>query len=175
MTNHKPNAPADDFAFWQRMHLVPFKLSFVKRTPKRENERPADPDMENRLMEEASGILAWLVRGCLQWQQIGLAPPVQVLEANKDYQANEDNVGAFLDNCCVVDQDNESMHEGATPLYDAFETWWKKYVSKYPMKQKKFGQAMVKKGFRREKVGGVYRYYGIGLLHTGDNDQIPGP
>jgi putative DNA primase/helicase len=165
MTNHKPSAPADDFAFWQRMLLVPFRLSFVRRQPRCDNERKADPDLEARLMDEAPGILAWLVRGCLQWQQIGLRPPPKVLEANQQYQADEDNVGAFIDYCCIVDQDNDSLFTGATALHEAFEVWWKKFVSNFPMKQKKFGQAM-RKRFRSEKVGGVYRYYGIGLIDT---------
>jgi putative DNA primase/helicase len=174
MTNHKPNAPPDDFAFWQRMHLVPFKLSFIKRAPKRDNERPADPDLENRLIAESSGILAWLVRGCLQWQKIGLDPPPQVLKANQQYQADEDNVGAFIDHCCYLDPDNDDLYVGATPLYEAFEAWWTKFVSRYPMKQKKFGTAM-RKRLRCEKVGGVYRYYGIGLLASNDEEAIPGP
>lgn len=165
MTNHKPNAPPDDFAFWQRMHLLPFSLSFVRREPQRENERKADPELENRLLKESSGILAWLVRGCLQWQKIGLKPPLQVLDANQQYQADEDNIGAFLDHCCIVDPDNDDMHIGATPLYDAFEAWWRKFVSKNPMLQKKFGMQM-RKRFKSKKVGGVYRYYGIGLLTT---------
>lgn len=158
MTNYRPSAPADDFAFWQRMHLVPFKLSFVKREPSKKNERKADPDLENRLMAEASGILAWLVRGCLRWQQIGLAPPPQVMEANKEYQENEDNVGAFIDYCCFVDKDREDLKTGATVLYEAFEAWWIKFVSRYPLKQKKFGQAMRKKGFASQKIGGIYNY-----------------
>jgi putative DNA primase/helicase len=114
------------------------------------------------------------VRGCLQWQRIGLDPPPQVLEANQQYQADEDNVGAFIDHCCYVDPDNDDLYEGATPLYEAFEAWWTKFVSRYPMKQKKFGQAM-RKRFLSKKVGGVYRYYGIGLLSNNDEDHIPGP
>jgi putative DNA primase/helicase len=168
MTNYRPSAPPDDFAFWQRMHLVPFKLSFVKREPGKKNERKADPELESRLMAEASGILAWLVRGCVRWQSIGLAPPPQVMEANKEYQENEDNVGAFIDYCCFVDKDREDLITGATVLYEAFEAWWIKFVSRYPLKQKKFGQAMRKKGFTSKKIGGIYNYYGIGLLTTAD-------
>ena len=169
MTNSRPGAPAEDFAFWQRMHLVPFKLSFVSGEPQKSNERKTDPDLEARLLAEASGILSWLVRGCLQWQQIGLRPPPQVVEANAQYQADEDNVGAFIDHCCVIDPGNDQMHTGATQLYEAFEAWWLKFIGRKPMKQKRFGQAM-RKRFRSEKSGGIYRYYGIGLLST-DQDE----
>ena len=42
LTNHKPHAPASDFAFWERLLLVDFPLSFVDRKPQNENERPMD-------------------------------------------------------------------------------------------------------------------------------------
>jgi len=33
LTNHKPHAPADDFAFWQRVLMIPFNISFVDNKP----------------------------------------------------------------------------------------------------------------------------------------------
>jgi len=74
LTNHKPHITADDYAIWQRVHLVPFNLSFIDE-PKTEYERKRDPDLSKKLKEEASGILAWLVRGCLSWRIEGLNPP----------------------------------------------------------------------------------------------------
>src|SRR5581483_2759319 len=65
LTNHKPHAPADDDALWSRVLLIPFELRFVDN-PTAENEREADKRLKDRLKEEAPGILAWLVRGCLQ-------------------------------------------------------------------------------------------------------------
>jgi len=166
LTNHKPHAPAEDFAFWQRMLLIPFNISYVDYEPERENERRADQALAEKLKAEASGILAWLVKGCLLWQKQGLDPPIKVKRATAEYQKDEDNVAAFIDVCCFV---GEHASCGATPLYEKFEQWWKKYVSNFPMKQKKFGNVM-RKRFHSEKVGGVYRYYGIGLLAE-DADQ----
>jgi putative DNA primase/helicase len=65
LTNHRPNCPAGDYALWQRIHLIPFTLSFVDR-PEKENERKADTELPHKLKSEGSGILAWLVRGCLE-------------------------------------------------------------------------------------------------------------
>jgi len=167
LTNHKPHAPAEDFAFWQRMLLIPFNISYVDYEPERENERAADPDLAEKLKKEASGILAWLVKGCLLWQKHGLSPPPRVKQATAEYQKDEDNIAAFIDTCCVLKED---AGVGATPLYESFEQWWKKYVSNFPMKQKKFGSLM-RKRFHSEKVGGVYRYFGIGLLDQDDKDD----
>ena len=167
LTNHKPHAPAEDFAFWQRVLLIPFNLSYVDYEPHKENERPADPYLAEKLKQEASGILAWLVKGCLLWQKQGLSPPPKVKQATIEYRKDEDNIAAFIDVCCY---EGEKAGVGATPLYEAFETWWKKYVSNFPMRQKKFGSLM-RRRFPCEKVGGVYRYYGIGLLDQDHQDD----
>lgn len=167
LTNHKPHAPAEDFAFWQRVLLIPFNLSYVDYEPQKENERPADPYLAEKLKQEASGILAWLVKGCLLWQKQGLNPPPKVKQATAEYRKDEDNIAAFIDVCCY---ESEKASVGATPLYEAFEAWWKKYVSNFPMKQKKFGSLM-RKRFHCEKVGGVYRYYGMGLLVQDHQDD----
>jgi len=74
MTNYKPHADARDQAFWSRACLIEFGIRFVTH-PHASNERQADPRLKDKLKEERSGILAWLVRGCFAWQQQGLAQP----------------------------------------------------------------------------------------------------
>jgi len=161
LTNHKPHAPADDFAFWERVLLIPFKLSFVNRRPRNDFERVADPLLASKLLPEYPGILAWMVRGCLEYQQRGLAPPPVVKEAVEEYQRDEDILADFVDECCIV---GEQYQVGATALYDVFERWWKKNVSKNVPKQKRFGSLMGRR-FQRKKDG-VYKYLGIGLLEN---------
>ena len=161
LTNHKPHAPADDFAFWERVLLIPFKLSFVSRRPQNDFERVADPLLATKLIPEYPGILAWMVRGSLQYLQRGLDPPPVVKEAVEEYQRDEDILADFVDECCVV---GEGFQVGATALYDIFERWWKKNVSKNAPKQKRFGSLMGRR-FQRKKDG-VYKYIGIGLLEN---------
>ena len=161
LTNNKPMAPADDFAFWERVQLIEFKLSFVNRSPMGENERPADKDLVVKLRSEAPGILAWLVRGCLEWQERGgLDPPPAIKEATSEYRREEDILADFLDECTY--QDPEASI-GAADIYSAFHTWWEKNMSKKSVpSQKKFGKWMQHK-FHREKHG-TYIYYGVALL-----------
>jgi putative DNA primase/helicase len=64
MTNYKPHADARDKAFWSRACLIEFGLRFID-DPKAPNERLADTAFHDTLKQECSGILAWLVRGCL--------------------------------------------------------------------------------------------------------------
>lgn len=160
LTNDRPQAPPDDFGFWERIHLIPFRAAFVNREPQAENEFPADKKLPDKLKVEAAGILAWLVRGCLAWQEQGLDPPPVVLTATKEYQRDEDLLADFIDETCFLDPYAEI---GASRLYDAFLEWFERNISKRGLSQKKFGRMMVKR-FKKEKLGGRYVYYGVGLL-----------
>ena len=164
MTNELPHAPSYDFAFWERVHLVPFELSFVDRKPQTDDELPADKELPERLQKEASGILAWLVRGCLAWQDKGIAPPPIITEATAKFRRDEDTLADFIDECCYIDKSAETK---ASDLYSAFKDWYEEHVYKNAPSQMKFGKMMVKK-FNREKKG-TYIYFGVGL-----NDQIFG-
>lgn len=156
LTNNKPHAPSDDFAFWERVHLIPFRWSYVDRPPAAPNERRADKDLPERLKQEAAGILAWLVRGCLAWQAQGLNPPSAVKQATDEYRREEDTLADWMDECCFVDPPATS---GASQLYDSFKSWWEDNMSKKPPSQKTFGR-MMQKRFHREKKGTII-YYGI--------------
>lgn len=167
LTNNKPHAPATDFAFWERLLLVEFPISFVDRKPQSPNERPVDKGLRERLRGELPGIMAWLVRGCLEWQENerGLDPPPKVRDAVAEYRKAEDFLGEFLEDCCELITDNpESVRTVATELYDTFTLWWKDNVSaKKDFSQKKFGKLMQER-FTRDRKGGVYYYYGIRVL-----------
>lgn len=167
LTNHKPRANADDFAFWERMLVIPFELSFVNRPPARDNERQGDPYLNHKLEKELPQILAWMVRGCLEWQQIGLDPPAAVKQAIHDYKKDEDLIGGFIDECCVV---GEEYSASAGALYARFEEWWTKNISNRVPKQKPFG-TMLKKKFTHVKSGTV-KYLGVGLIDD-ENDRMP--
>lgn len=160
LTNIKPYAPADDFAFWERLHLIPFKLSFVDRDPVAPNECRAIKDLADKIKEESSGILAWLVKGCLLYQKNGLAPPECVLEEIKQYRRDQDLLADFLEDKCIV---AEHQKVQSSKIYDIFSTWFEKNISKKGLSQKKFGTLMSKK-FDKAKSIGVFYYYGLDIL-----------
>ena len=60
LTNHQPEIKGTDHAIWRRIQMIPFNATF---TP------DADPSLEHDLLNEASGILNWLIDGCLEWQK----------------------------------------------------------------------------------------------------------
>ncbi len=167
LTNNKPHAPADDFAFWERIRLIPFLLSFVDREPEAENERRMDKEVFSKLKVEAPQILAWLVKGCLMWQKQGLKPPESVTKATAEYRKEEDLILEFIEDCCEV---KDEYQESATELYTTFETWFEENIGgKNTPKQRKFGDLMTKK-FEKKKVGGRVRYFGLKLKSKDEED-----
>jgi putative DNA primase/helicase len=149
LTNHKPVAPDTDFAFWERCFLVPHNLSFVDRPPTGPHERAADKTIPDKLRGESSGILSWLVRGCLEWQELkGLHPPDSIIEATNEYQDDENYMTAFISCCCI---DDDLARTSAADLYKAFVLWYQANVNA------KKAYTPAQKGFT-SKVKALERY-----------------
>jgi putative DNA primase/helicase len=110
-TNYKPEVRGTDPAIWSRIKLIPFDVSF---------EGHEDKTLKQELLKELPGILAWAVRGCLQWQKNGLHFPSSVVEATKEYRTDSDQVGRFLSDCCVKDPKKQTK---ASTLYETYKAW----------------------------------------------------
>jgi putative DNA primase/helicase len=156
LTNSKPAAPASDYALWQRVHLIPFERAFVD-DPKAPNESKADPYLGDKLKAEASGILAWLVRGCLTWQKEGLNPPDVVRAATANYKDDEDILGHFIEERCIM---GEACHVRAGELYQAWKIWAD--TNGTSLSGKIFGME-IKRRFKPDSDKAGNYYIGIGL------------
>ncbi|PLS83054.1 MAG: hypothetical protein CYG60_22800, partial [Actinobacteria bacterium] len=75
VANHKPEVLGTDHAIWRRVKLIPFDVTIP--------EEEQDPRLPEKLQAELPGILAWAVRGCLDWQRDGLAEPEEVKAATE--------------------------------------------------------------------------------------------
>ncbi len=158
LTNMLPNVPANDEAFWHRIHAVPFQMTFVEN-PRKPNEKTVDRNLFERLKEEAPGILAWLVRGCIAWQREGLNPPSSVICATASYRQDMDDLAQFIAECCVVLQ-TAVVQVGS--FYTAYSEWCR-LNSVNPATLKKVSRRMVDLGYRRDDSGRHVFFAGIGL------------
>ena len=131
-----------------------------------DTEKPADTGMTDRLIEERSGILRWMLTGCLDWQRHGLTLPEKVKAATGDYRQAEDVIAAWIEECCIAGQGYRAR---AADLYDSFKTWSER-AGETPVKQKTFGDAMTERGFRREKSSTVW-YVGLALQQNDGPDD----
>lgn len=159
MTNTQPSAPAHDTAFWERLHLIPFMISFVNRDPRESHERRAILDLDRKILKEVSGILAWLVRGCLLWQKHGLSPPKEVLEATEQYRRNEDMMSDFIEECCLREP---GAKEKSSTLYNRFVEWYHENIGEKEPSGTWFGKQLSQK-YTKGKSNGSNVYHGIAL------------
>lgn len=152
-TNHKPRAQETVNAFWRRVRYVPFEWS-VKDHP-----GVKDENLKDKLLAEASGILAWMVRGALSWQSEGLAAPTVVAAATQAYQTDQDTLGAFVRDCCVT-APQQSVTLGA--LYEAY-THWCDEGGESPQTKRRFNQALAERGYEQSRSNVARLWVGIGL------------
>lgn len=138
--NHKPTIRGTDHAIWRRIKLIPFEVTIPKAAQ--------DPRLFEKLKDELPGILAWAVRGCLEWQRDGLGEPEEVRQATADYRAEMDVLAAFIDERCVV---HENATTTARALYDAYTSWCDEYRER-PEKQRSFGLRLTERGFESYKI-----------------------
>jgi putative DNA primase/helicase len=163
MTNYKPHADARDAAFWSRACLLEFGMRFVER-PKAQNERQADPSLKEQLRGERSGILAWLVRGCLAFQQQGLAIPSSITLATEKYRDEEDTILHFLSECCVL---RPELSIKASVLYEAYKAWCEQNQFGRGMNATLFGNEISRRFEKKTtNIGRVYQ--GVGILTAGE-------
>jgi putative DNA primase/helicase len=154
-TNNKPAIRDQTNAIWRRLKLVKFSRDY-KDNP--------DGELPHKLMAEAKGILAWLVRGCLDWQRHGdLNEPDEVKEATAEYRAEMDRLREFLEACCVI---GPGFSVSAGDLYVAYDTWAKDsgLDKRERLFKTAFGSALEEKGFKAFKgTGGVRMRLGLAL------------
>jgi len=158
ITNYKPKINPHDEAIWDRIILFPFQYKFVDK-PSKPNEKKRDPNLREKLKNEVPGILAWLVKGYLEWQKHGLGDmPEEVKIATQQYREEEDVIGHFLNETCGLGRNYEVK---AGELFQAYIDWCKENGYK-PESGAKFGEKM-KEEFEWKKTKSGNIFFGIRL------------
>ena len=90
--NYKPIIKGRDKGIWRRVKLINFSVDIP--------DADVDKHLKEKLVAEWPGILAWAVRGCLDWQTNGMQEPVSVREDTAGYRREMDLVGQFIEARC---------------------------------------------------------------------------
>jgi len=149
-TNHKPVVKGTDNGVWRRLRLIPFAVKVEGET--------ADTSMPEKLRAEFPGILAWCVRGCLAWQEVGLNEPAVVKQATAAYRSEQDVVGLFLDERAIL---SPGLRTRCNAFFEAYKSW-AEAAGERPMTMRAFGQAMKERGIEVKTSNGKW-YLGVGL------------
>jgi putative DNA primase/helicase len=141
-----------DKAIWDRLKLIPFNV----RIPEEQQDRK----LLSKLKTELPGILAWAVRGCLEWQAEGLGVPEEVRNATGNYQSEMDVLANFIADACMLTSDARA---GATSLFQAYKRWCDDNGERCGS-QRGFSASLTERGFFKRRSGktGTEEWQGIG-------------
>lgn len=165
-TNHRPIVKGDDHAIWRRLLPIPFTRNFDK-----DPNVTKDPNRSEKLKKETKGILAWCIRGALDYQKQGLNPPDAVRKAREDYKSDMDLLSEWLDECCEVDA---SYADTSAMIWASWEAFAKmRGELRYIASSKALIRRLNSKGFRSVKDTAGIRgrgLEGIRVKSVGDFD-----
>lgn len=141
VTNNPPTVREHTEAVWRRVRIVPFTVVIPPE------ER--DSGLRGKLLEEASGILNWLVRGCLDWQAGGLGEAITVEAATREYEKSQDNPACFVEECFErrgdASEDESGWFVPWASVLDMYR-WWCHTRRRAPMSDRKLAMGLDRLG-----------------------------
>jgi putative DNA primase/helicase len=157
-TNHKPIITGDDDGIWRRLVLIPFRQQFTGSAK--------DPNLEQKLLAERDGILAWMVEGAVKWQSDGLKLSPRILQESASYRRDSDLLGQFIEEVCFLDP-YERVLQG--DLYRQYRTWTQTNGIG-SLAKASFTRRLAERGHSEKKSNGKKFYSGLKIL-----DPLPAP
>jgi putative DNA primase/helicase len=156
VANDAPKVRHDDDALWRRIVRVPFEQVVPK-----ERRDPALKATLHDPRECGAAILAWLVRGCREWQQQGLGVPPVVEQATEAYREAMDPLQEFLAEYCVL---GPEMEVPSRALWEAYLRFAQESNVRRPLSRVQFGELLRRRGCEPFSTGAMRGWRGIGLL-----------
>jgi putative DNA primase/helicase len=94
--NHCPKVSADDGAIWRRI----LRIGFPHTVPPEKRDKGLKKFLRS---DGAPAVLAWAVKGCLQWLGNGLTIPEAVRRSTAAYRNESDPLATFFEDCLRFD------------------------------------------------------------------------
>jgi len=160
VTNWKPMIQGADTALVSRLKLIRFGVTIPA------SER--DTTLGEKLRAESEGILAWLVRGCLDLQRAGLRTPKKVIEETDSYRSDMDLLSQFVEEYCEEGPDPQGQPQEARSrtLFQRYQSYVIGHGER-PPSQRGFTALMDRRYKRLKKRDGMF-FVGIKLRSVGN-------
>ncbi|RZG47026.1 phage/plasmid primase, P4 family [Acinetobacter wuhouensis] len=159
-TNHKPIVKGNDHGIWRRLMMLPFERNYDN-----DPNIIKDPFLSTKMRKELEGVLAWLVRGAIEYQLGGLKAHNKAQKARDDYKDEMDLLKDWIEECCEVGDFRETSQN----------LWvsWRNYAEskgelKYIPTARSLGRRLSGKFRPTKGTGGVRMYAGICVRVSAD-------
>lgn len=153
---NNPPFVSEDRGIWRRLLLIDWA-----------NETPAekrDAHLRGRIIaNELAGVLAWAVRGAVDWRERGLAPPKAVKAATSSLRAESDPIAEFADLALRFGDPHDR-----TPVPDiraAYQAWCEVQGIK-PVSDNRLGRWLSERGTKTITPKNVRIRTGVALIRT---------
>lgn len=157
-TNHLPKVGASDAGTWRRLIVIPFGAKIE-----------GDSDIKNfadYLVDHAGGaILSWIIEGSRKViaEGFNIKPPKVVRDAVAAYREDNDWLGKFLEESCVI---GAAYQEKSGELYKAYRTYCIN-MHEYTRSTGDFYAALEQIGYHKKKLKNGIMIFGL-MLKTDD-------
>jgi P4 family phage/plasmid primase-like protien len=140
--NHRPEVRGTDDAIWSRLKPVPFDVRMA------DNDPNMDKKLIDKLVAEGPGILAWAVRGCIDWRAQGLGEPPEIGEANTSWREHDDPLKEFFEDCCET---SPELWVRSAELSATYVWWCKREHERFPLGRSSFGERITARGLKHSR------------------------
>ena len=162
VSNYDPKTDSEDTGIWRRMVKVHFTaIPEEKRDPRVKSALLQDP-------EARSAVLAWVVRGCLEWQKrglgkVGLGIPASVKEETDAYRRKQDTLAVWwedLQRRATLDPDGWTSSKELRRNYEE----WTSEERAQSVSPRRLYEYLERKGLHQKRISGGERgWQGISL------------
>lgn len=144
--NYRPTVRGGDEAIWGRLMCVPFDQHLDKDDP------AMDKKLKDKILAEGEGVLAWAIRGAIQWAKDGyLDHPPEIKEANAKWRDADDPLRDFLEDYCELGDPDEGFWVLGSKLSSAYDQWCKENKERFPLGRGQFSERLELKGFKENR------------------------
>jgi phage/plasmid-associated DNA primase len=96
----------------------------------------------------------------MEYFEMGLDKPKEVEDSTKEWRADNDNIGRFIENCCVT---GDNFRARAGTFYSAYRDWVERSGERTVASDREFSAGLITRGYKREEDNKGRYYAGIGL------------
>lgn len=146
--NHKPRIKGKDEGTWRRIKAIKFNRRFTDKDKR--------PELSELLKAEASGILNWMIAGCLKWQEQGLEEPECVKEWIAEYRRDEDPLEEFI-GLYLQRTESDKDRCSKAEVHEAYRLWSLSTGFAFPMSINALTIALKERDFQECKDGKIGR------------------
>lgn len=152
-TNNKPQFRGQDEGLWRRVKLIPWERYFAP------HER--DHRLGDTLLEESAGILAWAVRGAVEWFRDGLQDPDVVMNSTREYRETSDALTGFIPGVFVKGSIEEKV-DGQV-LWNGYTAWAaeENLPAREVWTRKTFFASLEERGLVKRKTNRGVAFFGV--------------